>query len=61
MRDWNKIGQGLGLSIADADLAAAAASLQQIDAVFAPMVRRIPIETEPAFISVRFPEDEVAQ
>lgn len=61
MRDWSKIGQGLTLGIPDADLAAAAASLHQVDAVFAPMVRRIPLETEPAYMSVRFPEDEEPQ
>ncbi len=57
MKDWVRIAEGLGLEIPPPDLERAAQSLARVEAVFQPLIDRIPLETEPAFVVVREPEE----
>lgn len=47
----------LDLDIPAEDLDRAAAALEQMESAFRPLVRRIPLETEPALIVPRSEED----
>ena len=58
MKDWKKIAVGLGLNLPDEALDRAAASQDGVEAAFRPLVSKIPLETEPAYVSLRQPEDE---
>ncbi len=58
MRDWKLTAQALDPAIPPDAAAAAAASLAKMEGDFRPLLGRIPLEAEPAFVSLRRPEDE---
>jgi hypothetical protein len=58
MKDWKQLAAALVLPIPPEDLEKAATALDRIEAEFRPLVKTIPFETEPAYSSLRFPEDE---
>jgi hypothetical protein len=57
MRDWNLIVQALDPAIPPDAAADAAVSLARMEADFRPLTASIPLETEPAFVALRRPED----
>ncbi len=56
MKDWRLIAQGYGVRIPPADLDNVVKSLDRVEAAFRPLTRGIPLETEPAFVTFRWPE-----
>lgn len=58
MKDWKQLAAALSLPIPPEDVERAATALERIEAEFRPLVKTIPLETEPAYASLRFPEDE---
>ncbi len=57
MKDWRLIAKALDLEIPDSELDQLARSLDSIEASFRPLVRKIPLECEPAYIMPRAPEE----
>lgn len=58
MRDWKQVAEGFGAEIPDRDLDRVAASLAAVEEAFRPLVGKIPLETEPAYLPLRLPEVE---
>jgi len=58
MRDWKAIAAGIGPDIPPEARDRAVASQERVDGAFRPLVRKIPLVAEPAFVSLRFPEDQ---
>jgi len=56
MKDWKLVAQGLGLDIPADGLRRAAAALETVEAEFRPLLSGIPVFSEPAYVSLRFPE-----
>ncbi len=57
MKDWVRIAEGLGLEIPEAELERAASSLGRVEALFRPLLEKIPFEAEPAFLVMHEPEE----
>lgn len=57
MKDWKAVAAGLGLEIPPDELERVVAVQARVEEVFRPLVGRIPLITEPAYVSLRFPED----
>jgi hypothetical protein len=57
MKDWKSIAAGLDLDIPESDLEKIVPVLDTLEAAFRPLVREIPLETEPAVIFHLPPED----
>jgi hypothetical protein len=57
MKDWKSIAIALSLDIPDTDLEKIAPVMDTLEAAFRPLVREIPLETEPAVIFHLPPED----
>ncbi len=57
MRNWRQIATALELNIPAADVERAATGLARIETAFGPLIKQIPLETEPALIVPRFVED----
>ena len=58
MKDWRLVATALKLQIPEADLDRAQASLESVEAVLRPLINSIPMETEPAFVLLRLPEEK---
>ena len=58
MKEWKLLAAGLRLDIPDEDLRRAAAAMEAVEAAFRPLVSDIPFLTEPAYVALRFPEEE---
>jgi hypothetical protein len=58
MTDWRRIAQARGFNLPEPELARIAAVLDELDTVLAPLMREVPIETEPATVFRAAPEEE---
>jgi hypothetical protein len=57
MKDWLSVARGYGLRIPEKDLRAAVEAMERLEADFRPLVDRIPLQTEPAYVALRFREE----
>ena len=58
MMDWQKIAQARGINLPDPEMARIAEVLDRLDTVLAPLMREVPLETEPATVFRAAPEEE---
>ena len=58
MKDWRRVAEEFDPPIPAEELERAATAMKRIDAAFRPLVHKIPLTTEPAYASFRFPEEE---
>jgi hypothetical protein len=58
MRNWSQLAEALGLEFTPEWAARVAGPLEQLDAVFGPLAAAVPLETEPAYVSLCFPWEE---
>jgi hypothetical protein len=56
MKDWKRLAEGLDLNIPEPDLERIRAPLNTLEASFRPLVSKLPLETEPAYLLL-VPED----
>ncbi len=56
MKNWKLLAQALHLDIPEADLDRAGEALNRLEASFRPLVDKIPLHTEPAYIMSLPPE-----
>jgi len=57
MKDWKVVAAALALKIPPEELERIIAAQERVEESFRPLVKRIPLVTEPAYVSLRFPED----
>lgn len=56
MKDWRRLAEGLNLGIPEPDLERIERPLEALEASFGPLVAALPLETEPAYLLLVFPE-----
>ena len=57
MRDWKLLAKVLEPNISEEDIPRIAPPLEAIEKEFRPLVAGIPLETEPAYVLLRLPEE----
>ena len=57
VKDWKLLAKSLDLQIPEAELDQLARALEGIEGSFRPLVDKIPLECEPAYILLRLPEE----
>jgi hypothetical protein len=58
MKKWRRVAEELDPPIPAEDLELAAAAMARVEAALRPLVRTIPLTTEPAYASFCLPEEE---
>lgn len=58
MKDWKLLAKALDLDIPEPAVETAATALEAVEAAFRPLVREIPLETEPAYSMRLSPEND---